>query len=743
MRIVGLLAAASVLALGLAQAHTLLAASTVPRPLAPVANAAPTESAPIPAAGPPPGPPPAPSVSAPRTQALKRLLDQTLSRPPLAGAQIGVQVVSVDTGEVLYARDADRLLNPASNVKLVTSGAALARLGPEYRFRTDFACAPALHSDGTCPTLWVQGHGDPSLTTERLYGVLGELAHRGLRKVGDIAVDDRWFDAATEGPGWEQEKRDRPYMAPSAALSVNHNAVAIYVSNEGGEGPRDKGRVRIDLEPASDYFIVENKVSAAPRRARMRLVPSSIGAGDRQRIRVSGRMPAGRATQVFYRKVDNPALYAGETVKALLAARGVPVRGRVLRGAMPASVQPLYTTKSPALAEVVRELNKISSNFDAEQLLRTLGAEVSGPPGSWPKGVAAVESFLEEAGIARGSYVLKNGSGLNDTNRFSAAQLARLLVHVARRTTYYPELASSLGIAGRDGTLRLRLDGTAAEGRLRGKTGTLDNVSSLSGYVKLETGETWAYAIVANGAAARRRRLVGGVDQLAAHVASGGLGPADALPDQLASPAAVMEGLVKWAALGSDGPRQGRGEELAQLRRQLRRERDPVLRAAMADALYRSEADGAASLLMEQVPSDAAAFARLASSSLAAKVVVPTLSPLLDLAAAGDDEALDKALALSGFPLEDPPSLRTLAEGLDEAGRNAPDELFEAFKRASDATRTPAFARLAAGIVAAGDDAGHPFVERLATLRKDQTNTVVLALHDQLQRALAEARRTK
>jgi D-alanyl-D-alanine carboxypeptidase/D-alanyl-D-alanine-endopeptidase (penicillin-binding protein 4) len=730
MRLIAVLAAGLALALGLAEARTLLGSAMVPKGLPPAVPASSEQAAPnAPATGtgalsatPPP------SVAASRMQALRELLDAVLARAPLATAQAGVHVTSLDTGEVIYARDADRPLNPASNVKLVTSAAALARLGPEFRFRTDFSCRPALGPDGYCETLHVVGRGDPSLTTERMWGIVGELSHAGVRKVGDIAVDDAYFDESTEGPGYEQEKRDRPYMAPSGALSVNHNTVGIYVSSE-GEGRRAKTHVA--LEPMSDYFVVENKVEAAPRKARMRLSPSSIAAGDRQRIRVSGRLPAGKPVQTFYRKVDNPALYAGETLKALLGVRGVVVRGKVRRSAVPADARLVHSSRSPALAEMVRELNKTSNNFDAEMLLRVLGAEASGAPGTWPKGVAAVESFLAEAGLPAGSYVLKNGSGLNDTNRFSAAQLTRLLTYVARRTTYFPEYASSLGIAGRDGTLRLRMDGTAAEGRLRGKTGTLSDTTALSGYVKLASDETWAYSILVNDTGAKRRRLVASVDLLATHIASGGLKPADAMPD---APRPEGEAVAEIARLAAQ--ETASAEVIHDQRVALGRERDPAVRAAMADALYRWEADGAAGLVLEQLPTDPAAFGRLRTLALSAHVAVPTLSPLWDLAAAGDDEALDKALVLAPIAGQDVSTAALFEGGFGEAGRNAAGELFEALKRATDAGRASATVLLERAVSASEERRDHPLVKHLDGLRADSSNELARRLHDRLVKAL-------
>ena len=219
---------------------------------------------------------------------VRKAMDTLLSQPPLLGTRASVEVVSLDDGAVIYARGANDALNPASNTKLVTAAAALLRLGPEFRFTTDFLVDKPLDAHGRVRTLYVRGRGDPTWNTERLYGLAADLWHRGVRQVGDIVFDDTYFDSEKWGPGWEQETSDKAYAAPVGALSLNHNAVAIYIS----AGTRAGQRARVELEPDADCFILQNKVTTIREDGHSKLRPHTYAEGERTRVVVEGRLPA-------------------------------------------------------------------------------------------------------------------------------------------------------------------------------------------------------------------------------------------------------------------------------------------------------------------------------------------------------------------------------------------------------------------------------------------------------------------
>ncbi|HEX9241860.1 MAG TPA: D-alanyl-D-alanine carboxypeptidase/D-alanyl-D-alanine-endopeptidase [Anaeromyxobacter sp.] len=664
---------------------------------------------------------------------------------PLASARTGVVVTDVETGQVLFARDPDVLLNPASNVKLVTSAAVLARLGPEFRFDTEIYVDAASGGD-RARALYVRGKGDPTLVTERLWAIAGDLVHLGIRHVGDVVVDESYFDGERVGPGFDQESGDRSYLAPAGAASLNWNTVAVHVA----PGDRRGGKARVELEPASDLFEVDVRATTVAGGGRRRIVVSSVRAGARQRIVVDGRIPMGSRMQTVWRRIDDPALYLGHTLRRLMELRGARFAGKVRAGAVPQGARLVHVAQSESLGEVVRRLNKTSNNFMAEQLLKTLGAEAKGTPGTWPKGVEAVEEFLDDAGIARGAYVMRNGSGLNDTNRFSPRQLATLLRSMWARFPLQAEYLASLPVAGRDGTIRWRMEGSEAEGRLRAKTGTLENVTSLSGYVENAAHRTLAFSILVNDFPGRAGGAVRAVDALgAALAASGGppgsLGPAVALakaaPPAEAAPAADLAAKLRtYYAMGRTADRRN----MPFFRNALRSERDPQLRLVLGECLYLSDPDSetARRSFIDAIPADPQALARVfaAAGAAAEGADLPVLASLGDLAAEGTTDALPRLVELAPASASDGALARAYADVLSDEAASLPGDVVQALAAASPAAQEAAVGALAAGIVRS-DEREHPFPGALRALaeRKDDGAAFARALQQRLATAISAA----
>jgi D-alanyl-D-alanine carboxypeptidase/D-alanyl-D-alanine-endopeptidase (penicillin-binding protein 4) len=641
--------------------------------------------------------------------ALKVVIDGS----PLTAARTAIYVASVDTGETVYARDPDALLNPASNVKLVTTAAALVRLGPEFRFSTEFL-GDQDPAQGEVRTLYVRGRGDPSIVTERLWGMAGELAHLGLRRVRELVLDDGYFDGERFGPGFDQEDGDRPYLAPAGALSLDFNSIEVVVTPAGTVGQK----ARIDLEPASAFFTVENRTVTSARTGRARVVVSTQLERGKERVVVEGRVPVGSRPHAVWRRIDDPALFFGNTLQALLEQRGVKT-DRIRTGRTPESAHLLHVSQSDALAEVVRRLNKTSNNFTAEQLLKTLGAEVKGQPGTWAKGVDAAEDVLAEMGLPRGSYVMRNGSGLNDTNRFSARQLVMVLRAMWLRFPLQPEYAVSLPVAGRDGTIRWRMDGTPAAGRLRAKTGTLEGVVALSGYVQNAAGKVLAFAILVNDSPGRPG-VVRAVDAVGATLAASGGPPASAVPASISAspagpiaasaPADLAERIRTYYALG----RTADARNEAFLRSALRAERDTAVRLAVAECLVLSnpDEDSAGRPFLDALAADPQAVPRLWQLLPDAEPVVGSLA---DLAAEPEPDALRRLVELAGRPIDDERLATAVRDAMASVSASAPEELVSALHAAPPEVADMASARLLAGL-SRSEEKDHPFPAALRAL---------------------------
>jgi D-alanyl-D-alanine carboxypeptidase/D-alanyl-D-alanine-endopeptidase (penicillin-binding protein 4) len=650
-------------------------------------------------------------------EALKKALADVIARTPLKSARISIQVQSLDDGAVIFAQNPDDLLNPASNVKLFTAAAALVKLGSEYRFETEFLTEGEV-AGGKARTLFVRGKGDPSITTERLFNIASELYHAGLREVqGDLVIDESWFDAERLAPGFDQENSDRAYMAPTGAVSLNWNVVGVYLR----PGPHPGAKASVEVEPPSDFFSVESTV-ATGSRYRRRFSVSLESAGERVKVLARGSVPSERGALSVWKKVDRPPLYFAQTLKRLLADRGVKIKGRVRVGIAPQQARILHLAQSDTLDLILKRLNKISSNFVAEQLIKTLAAENKGVPASIHKGIEVVEEFLEtEVGIPRGSYVMKNGSGLNDTNRFSAAQISRLLRLMYERFPLAPEYLSSMGIAGKDGTLRYRFEGSDAVGRLRGKTGTLENVSTLSGYVQAVGGEKFTFAMLVNDFSGRSGPIVQGLDALGAAVAASGSvqGPSKAVTaimtqESIVGPLEEATSRVRtYLTLGKQGDKRN----IPFLRTAWRSEKDPAVRAVLADSLYQSNPEdylGARALLDSFSAADAV-YGRLLKLAKVLGVEVPGFSSIVELAAQGNAEALARLIELARAAQGDAAAPGELAEALVEVAHTAPDELLIALRAAPPTDRDAATTLLVRGLAKAAD-AEHPFWPALRKL---------------------------
>lgn len=423
-------------------------------------------------------------------------IDRALAAPAMDGVGAAVLVVSLDRGDTLYARQADRLYTPASNLKLFTSASAYRWLGPDYRFTTALLATGPVRGDTLRGDVVLVGRGDPDLVTADLAALADTLAGRGVRVVtGDVRADASWFDDVEWGSGWMWDDGPFWYWPYVSALTLDDNTVKVVVRP--GAAPGDT--VRVALEPPTAYV-------------RVRVTATTVGRGEpdslevvrhwvpvkENAVDVGGTLPLGADSIVAERTVEDPALFAATVLDELLAARGVEVLGAPVRRPLAgAAADTVAVHVSPPLAESVHNLLKISDNLTAEQLVKVVGAETAGPPGSYEKGLHAERLFLSrEVGLDTLRIHLADGSGVSRYNLVTARQIVRLLGWMARREDLFESWFAGLPVAGEDGTLEDRMGGSAAEGRVHAKTGSLSGVSSLSGYATAADGERLAFSTI-------------------------------------------------------------------------------------------------------------------------------------------------------------------------------------------------------------------------------------------------------
>ncbi|MEZ4221237.1 MAG: D-alanyl-D-alanine carboxypeptidase/D-alanyl-D-alanine-endopeptidase [Polyangiaceae bacterium] len=423
-----------------------------------------------------------------------------------------VRFVDLASGAPVVEHDATRPLNPASNLKLFTAAASLVRLGPAARLRT--VLLGSMQSDGSVPELALQGEGDPDLRREHLDALARELAQRGVRRVsGPIVVDGSAFDAQTSPPGFEAQPAEQAaFRAPVAALSVDRNAVVIFVE-PGTEAQAAR------VWTADGVLPVEGTVSTAKRGAGDRVRAEVVEHAGALRVRVSGRIAVGLPTRRYARRVDSPALFVGTLLRDSLRRMGVATTEAIVAGKRQLPL--LATHESPPVAQLLVALGKDSDNFTAEMLLKVLGARATGQPGSSAGGAADVLAVAQSLGVPPAQLEVRNGSGLFDGGRASALALTELLRRGARDPRLGPDFVAQLSIGGVDGTLRSRFRTQAPSRRLRAKTGTLARAVALSGYLLADGNHPGlAFSLLVQGARASHAEIRARMDQVVARAAA-------------------------------------------------------------------------------------------------------------------------------------------------------------------------------------------------------------------------------
>lgn len=441
----------------------------------------------------------APSKGAQSLAELRQRLERILADSALAHAWAGVKIVSLRTGETLYEHNADLLAHPASNQKLLTSAAALSLLGPAYVFRTSVACDSAARADSVLDgNLYLIGRGNPDLTSNDLFGLAQNLAQTGLREIrGNLMCDDFYLDDVRWGNGWMWDDDPADYAPRVSALSVNKNTVVVRVAP--AEVVGKPGRVQID--PPTDHVTLINTSVTVKRRSQidsLGLPSLTINRKWQQHentIVVDGAIAQDGAPREETQNVLEPEIYCGRLFRVALQTLGVVVRGGVERGLSPAKSKILAEHRAPLLPILVN-LNKPSDNLSAELLLKTIGAEKFGRPGTATKGIRAMRQFLGSVGVDTNAVYSADGSGASHYNLITPSNLVSLLTAMWKNFAVRNEFTATLPIAGIDGTLRGRMKGTPAEGVLHAKTGTISAVSTLSGYTTTADGEELAFSFM-------------------------------------------------------------------------------------------------------------------------------------------------------------------------------------------------------------------------------------------------------
>jgi D-alanyl-D-alanine carboxypeptidase/D-alanyl-D-alanine-endopeptidase (penicillin-binding protein 4) len=483
---------------------------------------------------------------------LKKQVETILSQPDLARGFWGIEITSLDSGKVLYANNPDKLFTPASNTKLFTTAAALALIGPDYKFRTTLETNGSLDKYGRLTgDLVLVGRGDPNLSgrelpynmrTQRdadpsrvLEKLADELVQKGVKYVdGDIVADDSYFAFERYGEGWSQDDLVWPDGAPVSALTINDNVIFVNIL----PGARAGDKAFVSVTPFADYYTIDNRLMTTPagsgRKIYINREPGSTT------LTFWGTMPMDDVGVNEGLAIEDPAEFAATLFRHLLEVRGIAVYGKQRTHHTELASLSTFTTvviassrggdehsltsptgplvlgeyQSAPLSEDIDVINKVSQNLHAEILLRLLGRE-KGTGGTVQAGLEVLRGFLNNAGISTDDYAFYDGSGLSRENLVTPHAVVELL-SFASAQPWGKEFRDSLPVAGVDGSLADRFKDLDPAAHVYAKTGSLGGVKTLSGYAITAKGQKLGFAILSNNFSLPGKRVNDVIDSIIA-----------------------------------------------------------------------------------------------------------------------------------------------------------------------------------------------------------------------------------
>jgi D-alanyl-D-alanine carboxypeptidase/D-alanyl-D-alanine-endopeptidase (penicillin-binding protein 4) len=439
-----------------------------------------------------------------QAQTLEQRLDRLVGAGP-GKYFAGVEVFSLDTKKVLFQYNNDFLFMPASNMKVLTTALALARLGPDYRFTTRLVRE-------TSGDVVLIGGGDPSLSG-RVYPytktsgsgpplralelMVDRAVNSGLTRIdGDVVGDDRLYPWAPYPPSWTEDDMAREYGAPVSALTLNDNGIMLTIE----PGAEAGDPARLSLSPAIEYYAIDNRIVTVAKGGEARIRISRVQ--NSRQLLLWGSIPPGHSFGEAL-PVDDPALFAAQALYDAFARRGVAISGKAVARHRsvhddydPAVSEELAVRTSPPLVELLQVTDKTSQNLHAELMLRAVG-HATRYMGTRESGVEEMGTLFKESGASAGDARLEDGSGLARNVMVTPRLMVRVLAHLyasKNREAYI----SLFPIGGEDGTLKNRMTNNPAASEVHAKTGTLSRAIALTGYVESKTRGWLAFSIIVN-----------------------------------------------------------------------------------------------------------------------------------------------------------------------------------------------------------------------------------------------------
>ncbi len=437
-----------------------------------------------------------PMMASGQDSRLPASVEQALSRAGIPGDHVSVWVQPVDAERPSLAYNAERAMNPASVMKLVTAFVALDALGPSHTWTTRLSSTGQIANGTLAGDLHIIGGADPVLGYERMWRLLRRLRETGVDTIaGDIVLDGSALRLPEHDPFAFDGRGLRPYNSGPYGMLLHFNTLQLLLT------PGTPGTsVGVVNSPPIHGLSIENRIISQTGAcgvwhrnldARIETKP------DGPHLVLLGSLPSSCGQRNWAASPLAPDHFAAAVVSALWSEVGGRLQGQVRSGIAPAQADLILTDSSPALAEVVREMNKWSSNVIARQLLASIGRQEPGALDMVAAGVRVATQSLQLAGVDTTGLVIENGAGLSRVERIRADSLGQMLIAAWRRP-WMPEYIAAMPMAGIDGTAHQRLRGSPARGQAHIKTGTINNVRAIGGYVLDRNGRRHAVVMMVN-----------------------------------------------------------------------------------------------------------------------------------------------------------------------------------------------------------------------------------------------------
>jgi D-alanyl-D-alanine carboxypeptidase/D-alanyl-D-alanine-endopeptidase (penicillin-binding protein 4) len=434
-------------------------------------------------------------------QDLKTEIETVISRPEFKRSRWGILIQTLNSDTILYSLESEKYFIPASNVKLLTTAAALLQLGSQFRIRT------SVYGTGEIPnldTLRLIGKGDPSFTTEQLKDLAQQLKSQGVRQISKVIVEDSYFKQPDINSSWEWEDLFFSYGTSINSLILNENSVTLILLPQ----KRDRALKLEWSDPiAARQWQIENQTIAASKETTYEIKVQGFLGGPV--LEIQGKLAIDSEPEAWNLSIIDPAKYFLDSFLLALIDEGIQVeRGLIVKHSEENSPEKELTfVESEMLATLIQKTNQESNNLFAESLLQILGSKTD------RTGVEAIQQKLTELGVNPESYVLVDGSGLSRHNLVSPEAIVQTLKLMAQ-TPEAQIYQDSLAVAGISGTLEGRFKDTLVEGNLKGKTGTLSGNLALSGYLIVPKYQPLIFSIMVNQSEQSVANLRAAIDEI-------------------------------------------------------------------------------------------------------------------------------------------------------------------------------------------------------------------------------------